>query len=169
MKTIILGGGCFWCIEAVYQRIKGVKSVTSGYAGDDSSLEPTYENHGDHAEVVKIEYDESIIPLDTILEIFFSAHDPTTVDRQGNDVGRAYRSIIIHAPEETEPVRAAINDAQLHWDDPIVTETQTNSDFYVAEDYHQNYYNQNQNAGYCQIVINPKLDKVQDKFKHLLK
>jgi peptide-methionine (S)-S-oxide reductase len=169
MKSIVLGGGCFWCIEAIFQRVKGIEKVVSGYAGGDLK-DPTYENHGTHAEVVLLTYDNSVIDLKTILEIFFHVHNPTTVDRQGNDVGTQYRSIILcNDYIESEIAHSVIKGCKDLWENPIVTEVSLLDIFYPAEDYHQNYYNQNQNAGYCQVVINPKIAKFEQKFSEYLK
>ena len=167
MKSIVLGGGCFWCVEAVYQQVKGVVSVTSGYGGG-STENPTYDDIGNHAEVVKIEYDEAQLSLDTILEIFFSIHDPTTLNRQGNDVGEQYRSIIICEENEIDTVRKARDKAQDNWSSPIVTEIKLHSPYFKAEDYHQNYFKTHPEAGYCQIIINPKLEKFRKNFHTLL-
>jgi methionine-S-sulfoxide reductase len=169
MKSIVLGGGCFWCIEAVFQRVRGVEKVTSGYAGGDLH-DPTYENHGTHAEVVKVDYDENNISLAELLDIFFAVHDPTTVNKQGNDIGTQYRSIILcsnHA--DTDIARAKITGIRDLWQNPVITEVRLLEKFYPAEDYHQDYFNQNQSAGYCQVVINPKLEKFQKNFANLLK
>jgi methionine-S-sulfoxide reductase len=164
MKTIVLGGGCFWCIEAIYQRVRGVEKVESGYAGGDL-LDPTYENHGSHAEVVQISYDENIISLEKLLEIFFYVHDPTTVNKQGNDIGEQYRSIILcNNHIETEIAHKIIKGNKENWENPIVTEVNLLVKFYPAENYHQNYYNNNQSAGYCQVIINPKIAKFESKF-----
>jgi peptide-methionine (S)-S-oxide reductase len=169
MKTIVIGGGCFWCVEAIYQRIKGVESVVSGYAGGDLT-NPTYENHGTHAEVVQITYDESILPLKKIFEIFFYVHDPTTVNQQGNDRGTQYRSIILcNNYIETEVAHSVIKGTKDLWPNPIVTEVNLLKVFYKAEDYHQDYFNQNQNNPYCQVVINPKIAKFEQKFSDYLK
>ena len=168
MKTIVLGGGCFWCIEAIYQQVKGVEKVVSGYAGGDKT-DPTYESHGTHAEAVQITYDESAITLETLLEIFFSVHDPTTKDRQGHDIGPQYRSIILCSEDELSVAEAAKEKAQANWDKPITTEIKVLDTFYPAEDYHQDYYNNNQQAPYCEVVINPKLAKFREKFAKLLK
>ncbi len=170
MKTIVLGGGCFWCIEAVFQRVKGVDSVVSGYAGGDT-VDPTYHNHGNHAEVIQVSYDPSTINLETILEIFFGVHDPTTDGPQENtiDQGEAYRSIILCAENELEIVDKAKQKAQASWNDPIITEIKVLDTFYPAEDYHQNYFNQNESAPYCQVVINPKLEKFRKNFSSHLK
>lgn len=168
-KTIVLGGGCFWCLEAIYQRVRGVEGVRSGYAGG-STENPDYANHADHAEVVEISYDESVIDLEKVLEIFFNIHDPTTLNRQGHDVGTSYRSIILYeAEEERELAEQSIADSAKLWDNPIVTEVKKLQKFNVAEDMHQNYYNDNASAGYCQIVINPKLEKFQTKFADYVK
>jgi methionine-S-sulfoxide reductase len=168
MKTIVLGGGCFWCMEAVFQRVKGVKEVESGYAGGDLR-NPTYENHGSHAEVVEITYDESIVTLEKLLEIFFYVHDPTTVNQQGNDIGTQYRSIILcNNHIETETAHSVIKGIRDLWQNPIVTEVNLLDTFYPAENYHQNYFNNNQLAGYCQVVINPKIAKFESKFSEYL-
>lgn len=169
MKSIVLGGGCFWCLEAVYQQVRGVDKVVSGYAGGGIEDTPSYENHGNHAEVVQLEYDESQISLDTILEIFFYIHDPTTLNRQGYDQGPAYRSIILCAENEIVLAKKSKTLAQPLWDDPIVTEIKVLDSFHRAEDYHQDFYNQNQPSGYCQVIINPKLSKLKANFDKYLK
>jgi peptide-methionine (S)-S-oxide reductase len=168
-----LGGGCFWCLEAVYQRIKGASSVVSGYAGGEEAS-PSYEqvssgNTG-HAEVVQIEFDPAIISYAQILDVFWAIHDPTTMNRQGNDVGSQYRSIILYVSDEQKSeAEKSFADAQKLWDNPVVTEITALGKFYKAEDYHQNYFNNHPEAAYCQAVINPKLSKLQDKFQTLLK
>ena len=174
MRTIILGGGCFWCTEAIFQQVKGVLSVTSGFAGGGTDLEPDYwkihSDEYDHAEVVKIEYDESIVNLKTLLEIFFGTHDPTTTQQTGTaDSGNEYRSIILCSEDELETAKEARDLAQKLWDKPIITEIRVLDKFYPAEEYHQNYYQNNQQAPYCQVIINPKLNKLQSKFSDLLK
>ena len=169
MKTIVLGGGCFWCLEAVYQQTNGVEKVVSGYAGGGINDIPTYENHGNHAEVVQLTYNEDQIALDIILEIFFYIHDPTTFNQQGYDKGTAYRSIILCNDTEIELAENAKAEAQILWDDPIVTEVKVLDKFHKAEDYHQDFYNKNQNVGYCQVIINPKLTKFREKFANNLK
>ncbi len=168
MKTIVLGGGCFWCIEAVFQRVKGVNKVVSGYAGGDLP-NPTYHNHGNHAEVIQLTYDETIISLGQLLEIFFSVHNPTTLNFQGNDYGQQYRSIILCSSDELNETTEAKEHAQKEWDEQIVTEIKPLDTFYPAEDYHQDYYNQNSSAPYCQVVISPKLSKFEKKFADLHK
>jgi len=169
MKSIVLGGGCFWCIEAVFSQVRGVEKVISGYAGGDLR-NPSYENHGTHAEVVQLTYDESTINLEKILEIFFYVHDPTTVNSQGNDIGTQYRSIILcHNHLETDLARSIIKGIADLWPNPIVTEVSLLDTFYPAEDYHQDYFNQNRGNPYCQVVINPKLAKFRTKFSKYLK
>jgi methionine-S-sulfoxide reductase len=168
MKTIVLGGGCFWCIEAVFQRVRGVQKVVSGYAGGDL-LDPSYENHGDHAEVVQITYNESIINLEKIIEIFLNIHDPTSVNRQGYDIGTQYRSIILcNDYLESEIIHSVIKGSKELWDNPIITEVNLLDKFYPAEDYHQDFYNQNRRPDYCQAIISPKIAKFEQKFAEFL-
>lgn len=174
-KQITLGGGCFWCIEAVLQRFKGISSVVSGYAGGHIK-NPCYReictgNTG-HAEVVQISYDSTVISLEEILEIFWTAHDPTTLNRQGADRGTQYRSVVYYADEaEKEIIEKSIAEvASQMYADPIVTEVSELPIFYPAEDNHQNYYNLNATKNpYCSIVISPKVTKTRQKFAHLLK
>lgn len=168
MKMIVLGGGCFWCIEAVFQQVKGVSKVISGYAGGDEP-DPTYHDHGSHAEVVHIHYDDSIVTLPVLLEIFFGVHNPTTLNFQGNDYGQQYRSIILCSEEELPIVQEALEKAKPLWDEPIVTQIGVLDTFYKAEDYHQDYFNQNQENPYCQVVINPKLSKFRKNFAKFMK
>lgn len=165
-EFITLGGGCFWCMEAVFQRVPGVSKSVSGYAGGHTQ-NPTYEDicgHGTgHAEVVQLEFDPAVISLDRILEIFFEAHDPTTLNRQGADEGDQYRSVIFYASEaQHQAALAAKAKAQLKHDDPIVTEISPLPKFWRAEDYHQDYFNQHPGQGYCAFVIKPKVKKLQD-------
>jgi peptide-methionine (S)-S-oxide reductase len=158
------GGGCFWCVEAVYERIEGVTDVVSGYAGG-AKDNPTYEEVSSgstgHAEVVQIAYDPEKIDYDELLDLFWQAHDPTTLNRQGADVGTQYRSIILYHDED-QKMRAERSMAKAANDfkDPIVTEIQPLTKFYVAEDYHQDFYNNNKTYGYCRVVITPKLKKL---------
>ena len=173
MKTIeiaTLGGGCFWCIEAVYQRIDGVITVNPGYAGGSSDTKPTYKEvctgTSGFAEVAKIEYDSSIITFKQILNIFWQAHDPTTLNRQGNDVGSQYRSVIYYHDDNQEEVAIkskSYADSSKYYDDPIVTEITKINRYHDAEDYHFNYYNDNMNQPYCMFVIKPKLDELVRK------
>ena len=172
-ETAVLGGGCFWCIEAVFQRLPGVKKVESGYAGGHVK-NPTYEevSSGEtgHAEVARIEFDPAVLSYSKLLEVFFMAHDPTTLNSQGADHGTQYRSAIFYLNEaQHEAANAAKKAAKEHWDDPIVTEITPLKEFYAAEGYHQNYYNQNKNKSYCTYVITPKIDKVRKEFKDKLK
>jgi methionine-S-sulfoxide reductase len=174
MKTIVLGGGCFWCIEAVYQRVKGVEEVESGYAGGGTEIVPSYwDLHSGkygHAEVVKVTYDPKLLSLEKILEIFFYSHDPTVTRQPGTgDDGPEYRSIILCDKEELKLANSAKENAQKLWDDPILTEVVEIDKFYAAEDNHQNFYNNNPNVGYCQVIINPKIAKFEKKFKDILK
>ena len=166
-ESAVLGGGCFWCLEAVFQRLPGVKSVTSGYAGGHVA-KPTYEQvctgETGHAEVARIEFDPAVLSYEKLLEVFFEAHDPTTLNQQGADQGTQYRSVIFYANEaQHKTALRAKTAAQAGWDDPIVTEIAPLKEFYAAEDYHQDYYNQHPHQGYCSIVIRPKVKKLQDK------
>ncbi|HTX22594.1 MAG TPA: peptide-methionine (S)-S-oxide reductase MsrA [Candidatus Aquilonibacter sp.] len=162
-----LGGGCFWCMEAVFERLPGVVSVTSGFAGGHTES-PTYEQvcteTTGHAEVTQIVFDPAKISYDQLLDVFWQAHDPTTLNRQGADVGTSYRSIILYR-DETQKLEAEKSkmEAQKNFKNPIVTEIVPLKTFYPAEDYHQQYYDNNSNAPYCQIVIAPKLEKLEAK------
>lgn len=174
MKTIVLGGGCFWCTEAVFQRVKGVEKVVSGFAGGEPDEEPDYwkihDADNNHAEVVQVTYDETVINLRVILEIFFGTHDPTTSQQPGTaDSGSEYRSIILCSEDELDTAQAAKDAAQKNWDQPIITEIKLLDTFTPAEEAHQNYYNENQSAGYCQVIINPKIAKLEQKFAEYLK
>jgi peptide-methionine (S)-S-oxide reductase len=163
-----LGGGCFWCLEAVYQELRGVQQVESGYAGGQLP-DPTYEqvcngNTG-HAEVVRISFDPAVISYREILEIFFTIHDPTTLNRQGNDIGTQYRSVIyFHSPEQQDTAKHVIAEMAIVWDAPIVTELSPAPVFYKAEAYHQNYFRQNPLQGYCAFVVAPKVAKFRKIF-----
>jgi peptide-methionine (S)-S-oxide reductase len=163
------GGGCFWCMEAEFQRIPGVKSVTSGFAGGHTA-NPTYEDvcTGDtgHAEVTQIVFDPQKVSYDKLLDYFWDAHDPTTLNRQGADAGTQYRSIILYSsPAQKAAAEKSKTAAQKNFKDPIVTQIVPLDHFYKAEDYHQNYYNNNAHAPYCQVVIKPKLKKFEEKLK----
>lgn len=167
MQTIILGGGCFWCTESVFLSVKGVQQVTSGYTGGDAAT-ANYNAvcGGDtgHIEVIKVDFDESVTPLEVILDIFFATHDPTTRDRQGNDVGSQYRSVIFYTDEQQKPtIDRTINKLRDMGLD-IVTEVHPASEFFEAEDYHQDYFNKNPDQGYCQFAIPPKLAKLRKEF-----
>jgi peptide-methionine (S)-S-oxide reductase len=168
-EQVTLGGGCFWCIEAVFQKIPGVKSVVSGYAGG-STENPTYEQvcsgTTGHAEVAQIEFDPAKISLEKLLEHFWDAHDPTTLNRQGADVGTQYRSVIFYADERQKTVtERSKTDAQKKFRSPIVTQVSPLPKFYRAEEYHQNYYNQNPDKGYSRAVIRPKVEKIEKSLK----
>jgi peptide-methionine (S)-S-oxide reductase len=169
-----LGGGCFWCLEAVYQQVKGVVHVESGYAGG-HTVNPDYESvcqgKTGHAEVVKIDYDPAVIDYDTILKIFFAIHDPTTLNRQGNDLGTQYRSVIFtHDDHQKQKAQAIIETLAREkiFQDPIVTEVVDLPVYYPAEDYHQNYFKQHPEQGYCAFVVGPKVSKFRAQFKELL-
>ncbi|MBU0645919.1 peptide-methionine (S)-S-oxide reductase MsrA [Patescibacteria group bacterium] len=168
VQVIVLGGGCFWCTEAVFQKIKGVTKVESGYAGGEAA-NPTYEQvstgETGHAECVRVEYDADQVGLNKILDVFFAVHDPTTLNRQGNDVGTQYRSIIFWTePEQEKAIKDYLIKVQDEFKDPVVTEVEKLDMFYPAEDYHEDYYNQNKSKMYCRLVISPKLKKVEEKF-----
>lgn len=168
IKELIVGGGCFWCTEAVFEQLKGVSDVESGYANGET-LNPTYTDictgATGHAEVIKITYDDSIITSDTLLDIFFVVHNPTTLNQQGGDRGTQYRSTILYTDEETKEVaEAALEAAQADYSDSIVTTIEPLDIYYKAEAYHQDYYQQNPMQGYCNAVIPPKLAKLKAKF-----
>ena len=162
-----LGGGCFWCMEAVFERLPGVISVTSGFAGG-TTENPTYEQvcteTTGHAEVTEIVFDPAKISYAKLLEVFWQAHDPTTLNRQGADEGTSYRSIILYRDEKQKLLAEKSKlEAQRNFSDPIVTEIVPLKKFYKAEDYHQEYYDNNTDAGYCRVVITPKLEKLESK------
>lgn len=173
--TATFGAGCFWCVEAVFQRIKGVVSVASGYSGG-TVKNPAYREvcagTTGHAEVCQIIYDPAVVPYATLLSVFWQTHDPTTLNRQGNDVGTQYRSVVYYhneaQREEAEKYKRALNESGA-FANPIVTEISPFGVFYKAEDYHQNYFNENGREGYCQFVIQPKVEKFEKVFKDLLK
>ena len=174
-EVATLAGGCFWCLEAVFDDMKGVESVESGYMGG-KTANPTYEEvcsgQTGHAEVTRLTFDPSAVSFKEILEVFFVIHDPTTLNRQGNDVGTQYRSAVFyHSPEQksaAEQVIANLNSARIY-DDPIVTEIAAASKFYVAEDYHQEYYRRNPGQPYCAYVVRPKVAKFRKHFLERLK
>jgi len=167
-ETATLGGGCFWCTEAVFQQVRGVTIVESGYTGG-ATLNPSYKDictgRTGHAEVVRLTFDPAIISYREILEIFFTIHDPTTLNRQGADTGTQYRSVIyFHSTEQRDTARVVMTEMQALWEKPIVTELSPASFFYIAEEYHQNYYRQNPNQGYCAMVVAPKVAKARKAF-----
>jgi len=175
LETITLGGGCYWCVEAVYENLNGVKSVVSGFSGG-KIANPTYEEvctgTTGHAEVVQITYDKNVTDLNEIFKVFFTVHDPTTLNRQGADVGTQYRSVIFYKNAEqkkaAENIINELNNAKVY-DSPIVTKVEPFTKFYKAEDYHQNYYSNNKNQPYCKMVIQPKIEKFEKVFKDKLK
>jgi peptide-methionine (S)-S-oxide reductase len=174
-EKITLGSGCFWCTEAIFQQLKGVVKVTSGYSGGhvvNPSYDQVCEKNTGHAEVCQLEYDPAIISIDEILEVFWQTHDPTTVDRQGNDVGPQYRSVVFYH-NELQKERAEFLKQELNksgaFDRPIVTTIEPFSTYYIAENYHQDYYNRNGNQPYCYFVIRPKMEKFEKVFKSKLK
>lgn len=169
IKELIVGGGCFWCTEAVFETLKGVSDVESGYANGET-LDPTYTQictgTTGHAEVIKITYDDTIISTDTLLDIFFVTHNPTTLNQQGGDRGTQYRSTILYTDEETKEVaNASLDASQKDYTDTIVTTIEVLKSYYKAEAYHQDYYKQNPTQGYCNAVIPPKLAKLKAKFE----
>lgn len=172
--TAVFGGGCFWCTEAVFKMMRGVRSVVPGYAGGTAD-HPTYEQVSSgmtgHAECVKIDYDPELVRYSDLLTIFFGSHDPTTVNRQGADIGTQYRSVIFYSTieqkAEAEAYIARVN-ASNEMGAPVVTDVEPLADFYEAEDYHHDYFAKNPGNPYCDIVINPKLEKVQKKYADLL-
>ncbi len=173
-EVAVFGGGCFWCTEAVFKMMRGVSSVLPGYAGG-TTKNPTYEqvcsgNTG-HAEVVRIEYDPEKLAYKSLLTVFFGSHDPTTLNRQGNDIGTQYRSVVFYTTEkqkaDAEEFIKEINESNSAGVS-VVTTVEPLTEFFEAEEYHKDYFNRNKNAGYCQVIINPKLEKVQKQFADLL-
>jgi len=175
LDSMTLGAGCFWCVEAIFQEIQGVHKVVSGYMGGKTE-NPTYKEvcsgTSGHVEVARIWYDPQTVTFDQLLEVFWHSHDPTTMNRQGNDVGEQYRSVIFYHNDDqkvaAESSKAKTDSSDL-WSDPIVTTIEEASAFYEAEDYHQNYYANNSSQSYCSFVIGPKIAKFRKEFKHLLK
>lgn len=174
-EVATLAGGCFWCLEAVYNDLRGVESVVSGYAGG-TVANPTYEqvcrgNTG-HAEVVQITFDPAVVSFRELLEVFFTIHDPTTLNRQGNDIGTQYRSAIFyHSDDQKRVSEEVIKDLaeKKIWGNPIVTQLVPLTEFYPAEEYHQRYFERNPNQGYCQVIISPKVSKFRKAFLEKLK
>jgi peptide-methionine (S)-S-oxide reductase len=174
-ETAVFGGGCFWCLEAVFQRVPGVMSVEPGYAGGKVE-NPTYKQvctgATGHAEVVRITFDPAEVSYADLLDVFFTVHDPTTLNRQGNDVGTQYRSVIFYNSEEQRSQAAKVIkelEAAHEFPDPIVTALEPAAKFFVAEGYHQNYYNENTEQPYCRFIISPKLEKFRHAFAEKLK
>ncbi len=174
-NSIVFGGGCFWCTEAVFKMLKGVVSVVPGYAGGDTP-NPTYEavcsGRTGHAEVTQIEYDPAQVTFKTLMTVFFATHDPTTLNRQGSDVGTQYRSIILYTtPAQKEEAEAFIREVEESTTEGnhVVTEVKPLTEFYDAENYHRDYFARNPDKAYCNLIISPKVEKVQRKFAELLK
>ncbi len=172
-ESIVLGGGCFWCTEAVIKMLKGVSSATPGYAGG-TAKNPTYEQvctgSTGHAEVIQVKYDAGKVSLEKILEVFFAAHDPTSVNKQGADTGSQYRSIILYVDEkQRDIVTAYIKKIAKNYEKPIATEVKKLDVFYPSEDYHKDYYKNNPLQPYCLLVIRPKVSKIKKEFKDSLK
>lgn len=174
-ESVIFGGGCFWCMEAVFQMLKGVESVDSGYAGG-NKINPTYEEVSSgktgHVEVVRVVFDPEIIKLDDLLAVFFTTHDPTTLNQQGNDVGEQYRSAIFYSNEEQKKISEDFIKKLVEentFAKPIITEILPAINFYLAENYHKDYYKNHPEKTYCQLVINPKIAKLRQKFSQLIR
>lgn len=173
-QAATLGGGCFWCLEAIYQQVKGVSSVVSGYAGghvENPDYKSVCTGATGHAEVVRITFDPAVISYEDLLHIFWRIHDPTTLNRQGGDVGTQYRSIILYHDGEqkrTAGISKTETDASDLWNDPIVTEIDSLREFYEAEAYHHDYYRNNPRQPYCFMVIDPKVDKFRKSFQHMM-
>ena len=174
-EKITFGNGCFWCTEAIFQQVKGVVKSTSGYSGghvENPTFEQVCEKNTGHAEVIQIEYNPAEVTVDELLEVFWQTHDPTTLNRQGNDVGPQYRSVVFYHTEQQKE-RAEFYKKKLDtsgaFDNPIVTTIEPFTNFYVAENYHQDYYNRNGNQPYCYFVIRPKMEKFEKAFKDKMK
>ena len=174
VQMATVGGGCFWCVEAVFQEVKGIESIISGYTGGNAPGKPTYREVCSgltgHAEVVQITFDPAIISYEELLIIFMTTHDPTTLNRQGADVGSQYRSVIYYNNDEQKAIaEEVVKQLGDFYDDPIITEISALDIFYKAEDYHQDYYRNNQSQGYCSYVITPKLQKLRSLHKDKLR
>lgn len=175
LEKATFGAGCFWCVEAIYEIVEGIEYVESGYSGghvENPSYKEVTGGKTGHAEVARIHFDPKVISYAELLEVLWHTHNPTTLNRQGNDVGPQYRSVIFYHNEEQKEIAEKSlkkTDESGLWEDPIVTEIQPLENYYVAENYHQNYFENNPNAGYCSIVIAPKVAKFKKEFDHLLK
>ena len=174
IEVMTVGGGCFWCIEAIFQQINGVEKVVSGYSGGNCPGHPTYREvcsgRTGHAEVVQVSFDPSVISYEELLIIFMTSHDPTTLNQQGADVGTQYRSVVYyHNDGQKEIIDEVIKQLNPTFDNKIITEISSASVFYAAEDYHQNYYNNNSREGYCSFVITPKINKLRKMYADKLK
>lgn len=172
--NVVIGGGCFWCTESVFRVVKGIEAVESGYSGGNTSKHPTYEEvcsgSTGYAEVVKVTYNTSIISLEEILLIFMATHNPTTLNRQGGDIGTQYRSVIFYQNDiQKETAKNVIRELQPHYENTIVTEISPLNNYFKAEEYHQNYYTKNPKQAYCNAVIPPKLEKLRTLFSNKLR
>ena len=173
MESVTLAGGCFWCTEAIFKMLRGVAKVTPGYSGGDTP-NPSYEQVCDettgHAEAIQVEFDPKVITYPELLYVFFRLHDPTTLNKQGNDAGHSYRSAIFYQDKtQKDEAEKARDEAQVKYKDKIVTEIVPFKNFYEAENYHKDYYTKNQDAPYCQIIIDPKIEKLKKEFSQFLK
>jgi peptide-methionine (S)-S-oxide reductase len=173
MEKFVLAGGCFWCLDSAYVQFKGISDVTCGYTGGitpNPSYEQVCDGNTQHAEVVSIEFDPAVISAEEVLDIFFTVHDPTQLNRQGNDIGTQYRSAMFYqSPEQKDLFLSAVERAKEIWGQGIVTDISELGVFYKAEEYHQDFFAKNPNQGYCVAVVAPKVAKVRSKFNHLLK
>jgi methionine-S-sulfoxide reductase len=174
LETATFGAGCFWCVEAIFQELRGVHAVVSGYSGgkvDNPAYREVCSGLTGHAEVIQVRYDPAVISYETLVKVFFATHDPTTLNRQGADAGTQYRSVIFYHDEEQKTIAKRMKKefGPTLWDDPIVTKISPFTRLFKADGYHQNYYSDNPNEGYCRIVINPKLKKFREHFAELLK
>lgn len=173
-ETAVFGGGCFWCTEAIFKELKGVHAVTPGYAGgsmDNPGYEDVSTGRTGHAEVVKIEFDPAVVSYRQLLEVFWNTHNPTTPDRQGNDTGSQYRSLILYtSARQKEEAESSLREEEASgkWENPVVTRIEASKEFYPAEDYHRDYYAKNTGAPYCRLVISPKLAHLRQKYGRLL-
>lgn len=170
MEVAVFAGGCFWCTEAIFKSLKGIDSVVPGYAGG-TTVNPNYNTIGDHAETIKIEFDPKIISYNQLLTVFFATHDPTTLNQQGADIGRQYRSMVLYtSTKQRDAAKKFIEDLNNSntYGDEIVTEIKPLDNFYQAEDYHKNFYANNPSSPYCRVVINPKLSKVKHDFAQFI-
>ncbi len=174
LQEATLGGGCFWCTEAVLENLRGVRDVSSGYSGGTVPGKPTYREvcsgRTGHAEVVRVSFDPEVISYADLLRVFMSTHDPTTLNRQGADTGTQYRSVIFyHDPQQEQTAREILEEMQGYYEQPIVTEISALTNYFPAEQDHQDYYRRNPDQGYCRVVISPKLRKLREHFSSLLK
>ena len=175
LEQATFGAGCFWCVEAIYELVEGIEHVESGYSGghvDNPSYREVTTGRTGHVEVARVHFDPEVITYEELLTVLWHTHNPTTLNRQGNDIGPMYRSVIFYHNEEQKAIAEKSlkdTDASGLWDDPIVTTIEPLKNYYVAENYHQDYYENNQNAGYCSYVIAPKIKKFKKEFSHLLK